>query len=40
MDIQSIRQLGNTTLMYLFKTYKLVGGKPSGGAHLAKHLHI
>lgn len=40
MDILSIRQLGNTTLLYLFKSSKLVGNKPSRGAHLAKYLYI
>lgn len=40
MDIQSIRQLGNTTLLYLLKYCKLVGDKPSRGAHLEKYLYI
>lgn len=40
MDIQSIRQLENTTLLYLLKYCKLVGDKPSRGAHLEKYLYI
>lgn len=40
MNILSIRQLGNTTLLYFFKSYKLVGNNPSRGGHLAKYLYI
>lgn len=39
MDIRSLRQRGNTTLLCLFKSYMQVGGKSSRGTHLEKYLH-
>lgn len=40
MDIQSIRQVGNTALLYFFKSSKLVDDTSFRGAQLEKHLFI